>query len=203
MQLAAAPADGRTFRILVVEDDISLAKLLLAHLQKAGFKVGVAENGERGWHYFQQEDPHLVLLDVMTGGKSGWDLAAKIRENSLAPILIVTSANSIEDQIRGLKIGADDYIPKPFHAQVLVARIVANLRRVYRYGLTQPKVETPAAPEPEFSPIQSSGIPEGWTRCDDCGYLGPQFKFEAEDSNGRRIVVCPHCKSRTMTFSLG
>jgi len=201
MHLTAAPTDGKTFRIMVVDEDIPLAKQLLQHLQKAGFQVGVAENGERAWQCFQKLDPHLILLDVTIANMSGWDLVTQIREKSLVPILIVTSTNSIDDQIRGLKLGADDYIPKPYHTQVLVARTIAKLRRVYRYGSELQKAAKIEVEKNSFA--QPAAMPKGWSRCDECGYIGPSFKFEAEDSNGRRIFVCPHCKGRTMTFSLG
>ena len=195
MQLPAAPADCKSFRILVVEDDISIARLVLMHLQKAGFDVRMAVDGNLGWQCFQEFEPHLILLDVMMPGLCGWDLAARMRDKSKAPILMMTAANSDDDQIHGFKLGADDYVPKPFHPPVLLARVIAHLRRVYRYDAPEIRAEEPA-------PARHYSVPEGWNQCDSCGYLGPQYKFLALDPKKGQVFICPNCKSSKMMFSL-
>ena len=121
MRLPAVPADNK-FRILVVEDDAMIAKLISIHLEKAKFQSIVARDGLEGWSQFAQIDPHLVLSDINMPGLSGHELVEKIRSTSSVPILMMTAADSEEYQMKGFKVGADDYIPKPFNPKLLIAR---------------------------------------------------------------------------------
>lgn len=196
MKLPATPPDNK-FRILVVEDDAGIAKLISINLNMAGFDCRIATNGLDGWSAFQSVNPHLVLSDISMPGLTGHELTVKIRAQSSVPVILMTAANSDENELTGFKSGADDYVAKPFNPKLLVTRVVANLRRVYRY-------DAPAAPvaAPTTAPAEPT-LPEGWSRCDACGYMGPQFKFDGTDKDGSRIFVCPHCKNRTLTFAVG
>lgn len=197
MNLPSPPADCKSFRILLVEDDESIARLVLIHLQKAGFDGRMAPDGNSGWHAYQQIEPHMLITDVTMPGLNGWELAAKIRDKSGIPIIFLSAADTDQDQVHGFKIGADDYILKPFQPPVLMARVVALLRRVYRYDHHKEEEKlAAAAPRP-------LGVPDGWTQCESCGYLGPQFKFEALDAIKGRVFICPNCKNRRLAFSLG
>ncbi len=201
MKLPAPPADNK-FRILVVEDDAIIAKLVNINLSMAGFDCRLAVTGLDGWNAFLSSDPHLVLSDIDMPGISGHELTAKIRAQSSVPIILMTAANTDDNEMQGFKSGADDYVSKPFNPKLLVTRVIANLRRVYRY-------DAPAAPSPMRTPApvaparDEATVPDGWSKCDSCGYMGPQFKFESTDSDHNRIFVCPHCKNRSLTFSLG
>ncbi len=188
MNLPPVPTDGK-FRVLVVEDEEIVARLVLIHLSMAGFDCRLAFDGTAGWEAFQEINPHLVLTDITMPGMTGWDLSVMIRRQSSVPIIMLTGSDSEEDQMHGLKIGADDYIPKPFNPKILTARIIAHLRRVYRYD---------APDEPEEHHLRP-----GWGKCDGCGYIGPQEKFEAIDNQKTRVVKCPNCQSHQITFSLG
>ena len=192
MRLPAVPADNR-FRVLVVEDDAMIAKLLLIHLEKAKFQVIVARDGLDGWSQFSQADPHLVLSDINMPGLSGHELVEKIRATSGVPILMMTAADSEEYQMKGFKVGADDYIAKPFNPKLLMARVVANLRRVYRYDadITAPQTEAQA----------KTGV--DWPRCESCDYIGPSSKFKFQTSAGDVVAQCPNCGSRNLSFSIG
>jgi len=200
MRLPDVPSDNR-FRILVAEDDFSIARLVAAHLKMAGFEVISARDGLEGWSQFAQSDPHLLLTDINMPGLSGHELVEKVRGSSSIPILMMTAADSDEAQMRGFKVGADDYIAKPFNPKLLTARVVANLRRVYRYDGGQ------SAPQPSPTPAEpealSMALPEGFGRCDACGYLGPLWKFESRDTQGSRIAQCPNCRNRNITFAVG
>lgn len=197
MHLPSPPSDSKSFRVLVVEDEADIARLVLVHLQRAGFDARLALDGNLGWQAFRDSDPHLALIDVNMPGMDGWSLAAKIREKSGIPIIMMTAACTDEDQIHGFKIGADDYVSKPFHPPVLLARVIAHLRRVYRYDAPEPHKHEP---EHDHNP---PAVPDGWSQCDGCGYIGPQFKFEALDPQKGRVFICPNCKQRRLTFSLG
>lgn len=192
MRLPAVPADNR-FRILVVEDDAMIARLIVVHLEKAKFQVMVARDGLDGWSQFTQTDPHLILSDINMPGLSGHDLVEKIRSTSSVPILMMTAADSEDYQMKGFKVGADDYIPKPFNPKILIARVVANLRRVYRYDAEQTGAQTAAESQ--------RGV--DWPKCEDCGYIGPSNKFQSITQSGNRIAQCPNCKSRNISFNLG
>lgn len=191
MKLPQAPEDNRSFRILVVEDDASIAKLILVNLKKSGFDGRYASDGIMGMNAFRELDPHLVLTDISMPGMSGHDLVKKVREISLVPIIMMTAMDSPEWQMQAFKGGADDYVPKPFNIQLLMARVIANLRRVYHYA-------APAAPVVEKVEDEKSK----WPQCNQCSFSGPQGMFEAHDPQKGRVFSCPICHSRQIIFPL-
>ena len=204
MKLPDPPADNK-YRILVVEDDPAILKLVSIHLKMAGFECFLASDGLLGWEAFEGCDPHLVLSDIAMPGLSGHELVAKIRAVSGVPLVLMTAQGSDENEMRGFKSGADDYVTKPFNPKLLVARVVANLRRVYRYSAPEPAEKPAASPPtaPKTKADEAQMLPADWSRCDACDYMGPQFKFESEDKNGAQIFMCPNCKNRSVTFSIG
>ena len=145
-----------------------------------------AQDGLVGLKAFQEADPHLVLTDIQMPGMDGKQLCAKIRETSIIPIIMMTAADSEEAQMAGFKMGADDYVPKPFNPKLLVARVVANLRRVYRYDFS--------ADEEEKKKNTAETIPSGWAACNMCGYMGPREKFEQLNGVGINFNRCPRCQ---------
>jgi len=116
-------------RILIVEDEPEFAALLELWVGTAGYRSAVATSGVDGLRSFYDEHPDLVLLDVSVPGLDGWRVIERIREFSRVPIILVTARSSEADKIRGLKLGADDYITKPLSFPELVARVAAALRR--------------------------------------------------------------------------
>ncbi|MFC5468279.1 response regulator transcription factor [Cohnella suwonensis] len=115
--------------ILVVEDEPAIARVLTAYLRKAGFGVTLAADGRKALESFSQEPPALVLLDVMLPHIDGWEVLRRIRETSSCPIIMLTARDGIDDRLSGLNGGADDYMPKPFIPEEVVARVQAVLRR--------------------------------------------------------------------------
>lgn len=200
MRLPDLPSANR-FRILVAEDDADTAHLVAVHLQNAGFEVFLAPDGEQAWHNFASINPHLLLTDIHMPGLSGHELIECVRAASPIPILIMAAEDADDTQILGFKEGADDYVPKPLHLKVLTARVIAHLRRVYRYDCATPA--TPATNEVVAkAKEENSSLPKGFTWCEPCGYLGPQWKFEAQNAQGVQISRCPHCGNRNVTFSI-
>ncbi len=118
-----------TFHILVVDDEKELLELVVSYLEKEAYKVTTAKSGHEALHYVYSQPIDLVVLDVMMADMDGFAACEKIREFSSIPILMLTARSGEEDKIKGLKIGADDYIVKPFSPRELVARIEATLRR--------------------------------------------------------------------------
>jgi two-component system KDP operon response regulator KdpE len=118
-----------TRRILVVEDDPEFAGLLALWLERAGASPRIAATGTEAMRAVYDDRPDLVTLDVGLPHLDGWQLCARIRESSSVPILIVSARGSETDRIRGLQLGADDYITKPFSFREFVARVEAALRR--------------------------------------------------------------------------
>jgi len=116
-------------RILIVEDDPGIAKLLTDNLVIDGFAVKRASNAHDAIVACRSFLPDLVLLDVMLPGKSGFDLCGLLRQGGRRAVIMVTAKSQRADKIRGLELGADDYVTKPFDIQELVARIHAVLRR--------------------------------------------------------------------------
>jgi len=116
-------------RILVVEDEGSLADTLRYNLEREGFAVSLAADGRTAVERFRADDPALVILDLMLPELSGLDVCRTIRAESSVPIIIVTAKDSEADKVAGLELGADDYVTKPFSVRELISRVRANLRR--------------------------------------------------------------------------
>jgi two-component system phosphate regulon response regulator PhoB len=121
--------------ILIVDDERDLVELVGYNLKKAGFDISVAFNGKQALDLIAKRLPDLILLDVMLPELSGTEVASRIRSNPHTagiPIIMLTAKGEEVDQIVGLTVGADDYIPKPFSMKVLTARVQALLRRTAR-----------------------------------------------------------------------
>ena len=119
-----------TGKILVIEDEPDLAMGLRDNLEFEGYTVFIAHNGEDGLDLAVKEQPHCVLLDIMLPGMDGFDTCHAIRKKNIrAPILMLTALSTEVDKVKGLDLGADDYITKPFNLKELMARIRAALRR--------------------------------------------------------------------------
>jgi two-component system response regulator RegX3 len=116
-------------RILVVEDEETLAEAISFLLSKEGFEVEIAEDGPAAIAAFEKNGADLILLDLMLPGLSGTEVCRQIRAKSSVPILILTAKDSEIDKVVGLEIGADDYVTKPYSSRELIARIRAVLRR--------------------------------------------------------------------------
>ncbi len=115
--------------VLIVEDGEEIRELLRLYLMPNGFHVTMAEDGRSGLEKFSQVQPSIVLLDINLPDINGYEVCRKIREQSNVPIVFISCNTSSEDIVRGLELGGDDYIEKPFDPAVVVARIIANLRR--------------------------------------------------------------------------
>jgi DNA-binding response OmpR family regulator len=116
-------------KILVVEDEVKIADIVKAYLEKEGFKVKIASTGQSAISLLK-EGFDLIILDLMLPDIEGEDICQTIRKDSNIPIIMLTAKSEEEDRIRGLGIGADDYVVKPFSPRELVARVKALLRRV-------------------------------------------------------------------------
>jgi two-component system alkaline phosphatase synthesis response regulator PhoP len=131
-------------RVLIVDDDKDIVRLVRSYLEKAGFHVLVAYDGETALHTLRREEPHLLILDLMLPDRDGWDITRLIRADShlaAIPIIMLTARVEDSDKIVGLEIGADDYVTKPFNPQEVVARVRALLRRSHlERGATAPQV---------------------------------------------------------------
>ncbi len=120
--------------ILVVDDDTRLRDLLKKYLAENDFRVTTAENAEDARDKLQSLAFDLIVLDVMMPGESGIDLTNSLRKESDIPILLLTAMSETDDRIKGLEVGADDYLPKPFEPRELVLRIQTILRRTQLDG---------------------------------------------------------------------
>lgn len=116
-------------RILVVDDEVPMTKLIEIYLTKNGYRVDAVTSGEAALQELRKHNYDLVLLDVMMPELSGWDTCKKIRNFSNVPIIMLTARDQILDKVKGLTLGADDYITKPFEEIELLARMEALLRR--------------------------------------------------------------------------
>ncbi len=117
--------------ILVVDDEVHMVKFMRMNLELEGARVSSATNGKEALERAREDMPDVVLLDIMMPGMDGFETLRRLREFSQVPVLILTAKDEEEDRVRGLELGADDYIGKPFSHRELVSRIRAVLRRHY------------------------------------------------------------------------
>ncbi|MEX0754543.1 MAG: response regulator transcription factor [Actinomycetota bacterium] len=134
-----SPTGEAVLRILLVEDEESLADSIRYNLEREGYVVSVAGDGHTGLARFHAEPPALVVLDLMLPELSGLDVCRAIRAESDVPIIIVTAKDAEADKVTGLELGADDYITKPFSVRELISRVRANLRRSRMRAVTVPE----------------------------------------------------------------
>ena len=116
-------------KILVADDDVNIADLLRLYLEKEGYTLTLANNGEEALEKFNMETPDIVLLDIMMPKLDGWQVCREIRKKSNCPIIMITAKGETFDKVLGLELGADDYVVKPFDSKEIVARIKAVMRR--------------------------------------------------------------------------
>lgn len=121
-------------KILVADDDENIVELISLYLRKEGFAVIAARDGGEALQKIAQQEPDLVLLDIMMPVKDGWEVCREVRQRYRVPVIMLTARGEAYDRILGLELGADDYITKPFNPRELVARVKAVLRRSRRAG---------------------------------------------------------------------
>ncbi|MEN9216365.1 MAG: response regulator transcription factor [Gloeomargarita sp. HHBFW_bins_162] len=126
--------ENRKERILVVDDEASIRRILETRLSMIGYDVVTAADGEEALTVFKREHPHLVVLDVMMPKLDGYGVCQELRKESDVPIIMLTALGDVADRITGLELGADDYVVKPFSPKELEARIRSVLRRVDKNG---------------------------------------------------------------------
>lgn len=130
-------------RILIVDDDENIAELISLYLIKECFSTEIAYNGRDALELVKSYDPDLILLDIMLPDIDGYDVCTEIRKTKLTPVIMLSAKGEVFDKVLGLKLGADDYMVKPFDSNELVARVKAVLRRASAIaGKTAVAVET-------------------------------------------------------------
>ena len=122
-------------KILVVDDEISIRRILETRLSMLGYAVVTAADGEEALLVYRKESPNLIILDIMMPKLDGYGVCQEIRKESSIPIIMLTALGDVADRITGLELGADDYVIKPFSPKELEARIRAILRRVHKLVL--------------------------------------------------------------------
>ena len=118
-----------TGKIMIADDDKNICELLRLYLEKEGYTVVIANDGEEAVAKFNAENPDMILLDIMMPKLDGWQVCRDIRRKSDCPIIMITAKGETFDKVLGLELGADDYVVKPFDAKEILARIKAVLRR--------------------------------------------------------------------------
>lgn len=126
-------------KILIVEDDKGICDFIVPELEHEGYQTCIAETGRKALKVFEAEKPDLILLDIMLPELNGLEVLRRIRAVSTVPVILETARGETIDKINGLNLGADDYIPKPFEIEELLARINALFRRI---SFTQPQISS-------------------------------------------------------------
>jgi len=148
-------------KILVVEDERTIADILVFNLEREGYEAIAAGDGTAGLKSALEDEPDLILLDVMLPGMDGFEVLRRVREKSQVPVIMLTAQEEETDKVEALDMGADDYITKPFSMRELMARVKANMRRT-----VPPEAEPPAAAvegrlmiSPEQNTVYKNGRP--------------------------------------------
>lgn len=128
-------------KILIADDDRNICELLKIYLEKEGCNVVLAGNGEEALLKFDEEEPDILLLDVMMPRLDGWQVCRELRKKSEVPIIMITAKGETFDKVLGLELGADDYVVKPFEPKEIVARVKAVLRRTGKANAENDKKE--------------------------------------------------------------
>ena len=128
-------------KILVADDDRNICELLRMYVEKEGYTVVLAGNGEEALSKFDEENPDIILLDVMMPRLDGWQVCRELRKKSECPIIMITAKGETFDKVLGLELGADDYVVKPFEPKEIVARVKAVLRRTGKASAENDKKE--------------------------------------------------------------
>ena len=115
--------------IFIVDDDANISRLIKLYLEQEGYEVRQFLRGDAALAAFRQEEPALMLLDIMLPGMDGWEVCREVRQHSRLPIIMLSAKEDTFDKVKSLELGADDYITKPFSPRELLARIKAVLRR--------------------------------------------------------------------------
>lgn len=118
-------------KILIVEDESRMRRLISDYLKREGYTIVEAENGRKALEIFNSEEIDLIILDIMMPEYDGWTVCREIRKTSKTPIIMLTARSEESDELFGFELGADEYVTKPFSPKVLVARVKALLRRSY------------------------------------------------------------------------
>ncbi|HBX24224.1 MAG TPA: DNA-binding response regulator [Desulfotomaculum sp.] len=156
--------------ILVVDDERKIRDLVRLYLEKEGFNVGEADDGQKALNIYQQGQYELIVLDLMMPGMDGWEVCKEVRRKSNVPIIMLTARDDEMDRVLGLELGADDYVAKPFSPRELVARVKAVLRR---------SQAVPATEQPAGEPIlQFPGLS-----------INPELRLVLVD--GRSVTLTP------------
>ncbi len=130
-------------KILIVDDEKNIRDIIIYNLKKEGYQILQAADGEEGVRLAMEEEPDLILLDIMMPKMDGYDACKKIRETKNSPIIMLTARAEEVDKVLGLEFGADDYVTKPFGVRELMARVKANLRKAaFR---AEPAADAPVA----------------------------------------------------------
>lgn len=183
-------------RVLIVDDDVELCRLLSERLSSEGFALEAIHDGARGLDRVLSQAHDFVILDLMLPGMGGLDVLRRVRQHSAVPVLILTARGEDVDRILGLEIGADDYLPKPFNPRELIARIRAILRRTSRNAADNGSITVgdlrldPAAREAWIGDIQLNLTTVEFTLLDallrDAGHVATREQL-TENVLGRKL----------------
>ncbi len=198
--IKASGAEAKTtFSILIIAKNPEVEGLMQTLLKASGFECQFAPQGGLGLSMFESNPADMVLISTELPDRNGFEVCLKLREKSTVPVLMVTTKRSTEEEFRGLKVGADAYLEEPFNSRLVMAHIVAQLRRTYKYD-GQSKNSEVAEAENE----QATLVPAGWASCEACHYMGPQTQFQTVSSEGDAELVCPNCGAeQRATFEVG
>ena len=182
-----ATQEKTTYSILIIAKNPEVEGLMQTLLKASGFECQFAPQGGLGLSMFETKPADLVLISTDLPDRNGFEVCLKLREKSTVPVLMVTTKRSSEEEFRGLKVGADAYLEEPFNSRLVMAHIVAQLRRTYKYDGQSKNSEADSEEE------HSTPVPAGWASCDACHYMGPQTQFQTVTNDGDSELVCPNC----------
>lgn len=205
---AANSDKRRAARVLLIESETSVANICLRALNHERLDVRHVESPFAAWKQLDEWRPQFYLVGDDFNDCLGIELVGQLRAKTNAPIVLITTTDSVGYLANVLEAGADDVMVRPLLPPLLLAKVQAQLRRAYRYSVppvvsravSQPRGLSSAPVPPEVAPPSTSF--GKWPRCESCGYIGPRERFEGLDENGRRVVACPACMNNRVRFPI-
>ena len=197
-------------RTLIVEPDKSVARICTRALDHERFETRVVESVAEIWPQIEEWRPQFFVIGDDFFDCLGVELVAQVRKRTNAPIVLITTTDSIGYISNGFEAGADDVIVRPVVPPLLLARCQAHLRRAYRY--TVPPVPKRPAKAPNPKPLSAAPVPpevapptssfEAWPSCEACGYMGPSERFKIVHVSGENLIACPACMNNRIRIAL-
>jgi DNA-binding response OmpR family regulator len=202
---SSLPNNRTAARTLIVEPDASVARICSKALTHERFDPRVVSSVPEMWEQIEAWRPQIFVIGDEFFDSLGTEVVSELRNRTNAPIVFITSTDSVGYISNAFEAGADDVIVRPIVPPLLLVRCLAHMRRAYRYSVPPAPKRTPPPPKPLGADLaaKKEKVAESfkqWPSCEACGYMGPNERFKSVDVSGESMVACPACMNNRIRF---